>query len=103
MFYREFIILTCLEVKTKGNTNHKFVVWNNTINEYGKLIKQYKKVYEREPKDNKKYSWKQKYGTKKLKVLDYQPVKLGTKSLSDENRLDIKQPTKLKQLHINEI
>ena len=67
------------------------------------MIKQYKKVYEREPKDNKKYSWKQKYGTKKLKVLDYQPVKLGAKSLSDENRLDIKQPTKLKQLHINEI
>ena len=80
-----------------------FVVLNNTLNVYDKLIKKYKKVYEREPKDDKRYTWKKKYSTKNLKVLDYQPVKLGTKSLSDENRSYIKQPTKLKQLNLNEI
>ena len=30
-----------------------------------------------------------------LKDLDYQPVKLGTESLSDEDRLDIEQPIQL--------
>ena len=53
MFYKEFITLKSLEVKTEENTNHKFVVLNNALNEYDKLIKEYKKVYEREPKDDK--------------------------------------------------
>ena len=58
MFYKEFITLKSLEVKTEENTNHKFVVLNNALNEYDKLIKEYKKVYEREPKDDKNYGWK---------------------------------------------
>ena len=78
-FHREFISLKSLEAKTKENTNHKFVVLNNTLNEYEKLIKQYKKVYERELKDDKKYGWKQKYNPKNMKALDYQLVKLETK------------------------
>ena len=53
MFYKEFITLKSLEVKTEENTNHKFVVLNNALNEYDKLIKEYKKVYEREPKEDK--------------------------------------------------
>ena len=53
MFYKEFITLKSLEVKMEENTNHKFVVLNNALNEYDKLIKEYKKVYEREPKDDK--------------------------------------------------
>ena len=42
-------------------------------------------------------SWKQKYDPQNLKGLDYQSVKLETKSLSDEDRSDIKQ------LSLNEI
>ena len=79
MFHREFISLKSLEVKTKENTNHKFVILNNALNEGEKLITQYKKVYEREPKDGEKYGWKQKYNPKNMKALDYQLVKLETK------------------------
>ena len=50
-----------------------------------------------------KVCWKQKYNPKNLKALDYQPVKLETKSLCDENRSDIKQTKQLKQLDLNEI
>ena len=67
------------------------------------MIKEYKKVYESEPKDDKRYGWKQKYNPKNLKALDYEAVKLETKSLSNEDRSDIKQPTQLKQLYLNEI
>ena len=38
-----------------------------------------------------------------MKTFDHQPVKLGTKSLADENRSDPKQPMQLKQLRLNEI
>ena len=38
-----------------------------------------------------------------MKASDYQPVKLETKSLADDNRSDLKQPTQLKQLKLNEI
>ena len=38
-----------------------------------------------------------------MKTLDYQLVKLETKSLADGNRSDLKQPTQLKQLKLNEI
>ena len=61
------------------------------------------KVYEREPKDDKMYDWKQKYDLKNLKALDYQPVNLETESLSDKDRWDIKQQPQLKQLNLNEI
>ena len=45
----------------KENTYHKFVVLNNELNKYNKFIKEYKKFYGNEPKDDKKYGWKQKY------------------------------------------
>ena len=70
MFYREFISLNSLEARMKENTNNKLVVLNNTLSEYHKLIKKYKKVYEREPKDSKDYGSKLKYNPKKLKILD---------------------------------
>ena len=34
-----------------------------------------------------------------LKDLDYKPVKLGTESLSDEDRLDIEQPMQLDKMN----
>ena len=67
------------------------------------MIKEYKQVYEREYKNDKSDSWKQKYDPKNLKALDYQSFKLERKSLSDEDRSDIKQSTQLKQLNLNEI
>ena len=85
MFYGEFICLKSLEDRTKENTNHKFVVLNNALNEYGKLIKEYKKVYEREPMAGSK--------SITLKTLNHQPVRLETKSLPDENNTDLQQPT----------
>ena len=48
-------------------------------------------------------SWKQQYDPKNFRALNYQPVKLKTELLSDEDRSDIKQPTQLKQLNLNEI
>ena len=103
MFYRQFISLKSLEVRTKENTNHKSVVLNNALNEYDKLIKEYKKIYERESNNDKSCGWKQKYNPKNLKALDYQPAELETKSLADGNRSDLKQPTPLKQLKLDEI
>ena len=38
-----------------------------------------------------------------MKALDYQPVELETKSLSDENKLDLKQPAQLELLKLDEI
>ena len=38
-----------------------------------------------------------------MEALDYQLVELETKSLSDEDRSDIKQLRQLKQLDLNEI
>ena len=48
-------------------------------------------------------SWKQQYDPKNFRALNYQTVKLKTELLSDEDRSDIKQPTQLKQLNLNEI
>ena len=42
----------------KKNNDSKFEVLNTAFNLYDKLIKEYKKVYEREPKDDKTYGWK---------------------------------------------
>ena len=53
--------------------------------------------------DDKSDGWKQKYDPKNLKVLPYQPVKLEAKSLADKNRSDLKQPTQLKQINLNEM
>ena len=77
---------------------------NNTLNLYNnELTLEYKKAYERESKDDKSYCWKLKYSPKKLKALDYQPLKSETKSLSDEKRSDIKQPTQIEELKLNEV
>ena len=38
-----------------------------------------------------------------MKAVDYQSIKLKTKSLSEEDRSDIKQPMQLKQPNLNEI
>ena len=39
IFYREFISLKSLEARTKENTYQKYVMLNNALNEYDKLIK----------------------------------------------------------------
>ena len=38
-----------------------------------------------------------------MKTLDHEPGKVETESLADKNRSDIKQPTHLKELKLNEI
>ena len=103
MFYRQFISLKNLDLKTEENIDYKFVVLNLALKEYDELIKQYTEDYERKPKNDKSYDWKQEYDPKNLKVLDYQPVELETKSFSYEDRSDIKQSTQLEQLKLNEI
>ena len=101
-FYKDFISLMDVDAEPE-NIEHKLVVLNKVWKFYDDLIKEYKKVYERESKYDKSDSWKQKYDPKNLKTLDYQSVKLETKSLSDEDRSDIKELTQLKQLNLNEI
>ena len=100
--YKDFISLMDVDAEPE-NIEHNLVVLNTVSKLYGDLIKEYKQVYERESKNDKSDSWKQKYDPKNLKALDYQSVKLERKSLSDEDRSDIKQPTQLKQLNLNEI
>ena len=51
----------------------------------------------------KSNSWKQQYEPKYFRALNDHPVKLKAELLSDEDRSDIKQPTQLKQLNLNEI
>ena len=75
MFYRELIGLKFLNAKPES-FNHKFTVLNNASKLYNDLIIKYKNVYEKDPKDDKNNNWKQKYDSKNLKNLDYQPVKL---------------------------
>ena len=95
--YKDFISLM------DENIEHKLVVLNKVSKLYDDLIKEYKQVYERESKNDKSDSWKLKCDPRNLKALDYQSVKLERKSLSDEDRSDIKQPTQLKQLNLNEV
>ena len=94
-FYKELIDLKSLNARTTENMKHKSTVLNNVSELYDDLIKEYKAVYEREPKYDKYDSLKQKYDFKDLRNLDYQPVKLKTESLSDINKSDLKQPMKL--------
>ena len=71
MFCRGIICLKTSETK-KEKTNHKFIVLNNASDLYNnELTLEYKKVCEREPKDDKSYDWKQKYSPTNLKALDY--------------------------------
>ena len=103
MVYKDFTSLKFLDAEPE-KLNHKFTVLNNASTLYNnELILEYKKVHEKEPKDDKSCSLKQKYSPKNSKALDYQPVKLETESLSDESRSNLKQPTQLKQLGLNEI
>ena len=94
-FYKELIDLKSLNARTTENMKHKSTVLNNVSELYDDLIKEYKAVYEREPKYDKYDSWKQKYDFKDLRNLDYQPVKLKTESLSNIDKSDLKQPMKL--------
>ena len=75
------------------NINHKFAVIDEVSELYDNLIRELdrtkKFMNEREPKDDKNDSWKQKYDPKNLKALDYQPSKPTTESLSDENGSDL--------------
>ena len=98
--YRDFFKLMDLDTEAE-NINHEYVVLNEVSKLYDNLIKEYKKVYERESKNNKSDTLEQKYDPKNLRALEH--VKLKTKSLAGENRTDIKQPTQLKQLKLNEI
>ena len=76
-----------------GNIDHKFAVIDEVSELYDNLIRELettkKFMNEREPKDDKNDSWKQKYDLKNLKALDYQPSKPKTESLSDENGSDL--------------
>ena len=94
--YLDIIALADVDAEPE-NLKHQLVVLND------ELIKEYNKVYETESKDGKSESWKQKYDPKNLRALNYQTVELKTESLPDKDRSDIKQPTQLKQLNLNEI
>ena len=76
-----------------GNIDHKFAVIDEVSELYDNLIRELettkKFMNEREPKDDKNDSWKQKYDPKNLNALDYQPSKPKTESLSDENGSDL--------------
>ena len=47
---------------------HKLVVLNEVSKFYDDLIKEHKKVFERESKDGKNDSWKQKYDPKNFRA-----------------------------------
>ena len=103
MFYRDFISLKFLDASPEKR-NYKSTVLNNASNLYNnEFIPDSRKVYESGSKNNKSYGWKQKYDLRNLKALDYQPAKLKTESLSDEDKLGLTQLTKLKQISLNEI
>ena len=87
--YNEFIALNDVDAEPE-NIKHKLVVLNEVSKPYDDLIKEYKKVYEKASKDGKSDSWKQKYGPKKFRALNYQPVELKTEPLSDKDRSGIK-------------
>ena len=87
-----FVSLKNLDAEEE-NILKKFDVLNNAFNLYNELIKEYNKNYGRVPKDDKSDSWKQNFDPKKFRDLDYQPVKLETKLMVDENESSIKQAT----------
>ena len=87
-----FVSLKKLDAEEE-NILKKFDVLNNAFNLYNELIKEYNKNNRRVPKDDKSDSWKQNYDPKKFRDLHYQPVKLETKLMVDENESSIKQAT----------
>ena len=58
--YKDFITLTDVDAEPE-NIEHKLVVLNKVPKSYDNLIKEYKKVYERESKNDKSDTWKHKY------------------------------------------
>ena len=58
--YKDFITLTDVDAEPE-NIEHKLVVLNKVPKNYDNLIKEYKKVYERESKNDKSDIWKHKY------------------------------------------
>ena len=77
--YKDFTSLMDVDTEPE-NIDHMFVVINEVSKLYEHLIKEYKKYYVREPKDDKTNAWKQKYSTTSFKTL---PVELKTEPLSD--------------------
>ena len=63
--YDDFIALKDVGAEPE-NIKHKLVVLNEVSKLYDDLVKEYKKVDERESKDGKSNSWKQKYDLKDL-------------------------------------
>ena len=57
--YKDFISLTDVDAEPE-NIEHKLVVLNKVSKLYDDLIKEFKNIYEREPKNDKSDSWKQK-------------------------------------------
>ena len=57
--YEDFISLTDADAEPE-NIEHKLVVLNKASKLYDDLIKEFKNIYEREPKNDKSDSWKQK-------------------------------------------
>ena len=57
--YKDFITLTDVDAEPE-NIEHKLVVLNKVSKLYDDLIKEFKNIYEREPKNDKSDSWKQK-------------------------------------------
>ena len=64
MFYKDFTDLKDVDIKPE-DINHTFTVLNNALKLYDDMTTEYKKVFEREPKDDKNKDWKQKYDPKK--------------------------------------
>ena len=63
--YKDYISLTDVDVKLES-IERKLVVLNKVSKLYDDLIKEFKKVYKRESKNNKSDIWKQKYMTPKI-------------------------------------
>ena len=63
---KDFTILMDVDAEAE-NIDHKFAVINEISKLYDNLIKEYKKDYEREPKDDKTDAWKRKYNPTNFK------------------------------------
>ena len=80
------------------NIDHKPVL-NEEFNKYESWLKSTKKFMKGSLRVIKVMFGSKKYAPKNLKDLEYQPVKLGTESLSDEDRLDIEKPMQLDKMN----
>ena len=64
---KDFTIFMDVDAEVE-NIDHKFVVINEISKFYDNLIKEYKKDYERELKDDKTDAWKRKHNPTKFKL-----------------------------------